>query len=130
LVAPLPWAREQNLIHQAIILQEAHDHPAQEPGGRHLRQQTLAPDLEGFPNATSFFGSRVFALQGNLHGHYALCPLLQIVFEARQHTFEVIQQTPGVNHRYRPCTIEDVLGCLASSWSSSLAINPATWRRS
>ena len=97
LVAPFAWAREERLIHQAVILQKAHEHAAQQPGGPSLRQHALAPDLEGFSSTAGFFGRGVFALQGNLYGLDARRPLAQIIFEAFQHTLEVIQQTSGVD---------------------------------
>ena len=97
LVAPFAWAREERLIHQAVILQKAHEHAAQQPRGPSLRQHALAP------TPRRLLAARPASLAAAYSRCRAICvastrrPLAQIVFEALQHTLEVIQQTSGVD---------------------------------
>jgi hypothetical protein len=97
LAPSLARAGEERLLHQAIVLHEAHEDAGQEPGDGGLGEHTLAPDLEGLAGAPSIPGRSVLALQSDIHFRDSARSLTQVAFEDPQQPFQIIKQTLGVD---------------------------------
>jgi hypothetical protein len=89
---------EQGLVHQAIVLHKTHEDAAQQPGHRRLGEHALPPDLKDFPGAPSLPGRLVFTLQGVMQRLIRVAALTQVIFETPQQTFEIVEQTLGIDH--------------------------------
>ncbi len=84
LLSPLARAGEAGRGDELVVLHEAHEHAAQDPGHGHLGEQLVAPHLVGLAGAVGLLGVTVLLAElgvelGDLGGAFA-----QVVLELAQ----------------------------------------------
>ena len=133
-VGPLPAlarAREPRRLDQAVVLQEADEDAAQDPGHRHLGEELVAPHLEGLAGAAGLLGLAVLGaeLGVELGGDFLLLGRggrvggdagAEVVLELLLEALESLQQDGGVDHPGRVSASAPLPGGLLERFAGAL----------
>ena len=96
--AALAGAGDQRGRDQPVVLQEADEAAAEDPGGPGLGDEALAPDLEGLAATPGVAGGAVLVAQRGVDlGHGSGAPA-QVVLQPLELALQVVEQSLGVDH--------------------------------
>ena len=88
---------QQRLLYQAIVLQKAHKHTAQQPRRCRLGERAIAPHLEALACPPGLSGSPVLTLLSLVQLRYRAGALAQVGLSSAE-ALEIVEETFGVDH--------------------------------